>query len=146
MKKEEKKRKLRPLRTGGLINAAEAALAEMVDLPPETETINVTTLAKRIGVSRQAIYDNLLQEKVAGYAKLQREKFSAKTKSGGIRRSDQERIAILEKENKFLQEKIDGWIERWAMIEYNATLHGWDPDLLIMPLEKPLRKTLIFRK
>lgn len=134
------------MRTDALIDAAEAALAEMVNIPPKTEAINVSTLAKRIGVTRQSIYGNKLQEKVADYAKLQREKFCAKNKSGGVRRSDQERIASLEKENKLLQEKLDGWIERWAMIEYNAGIHGWDPDALIMPLPKPLRKTLPFKK
>jgi hypothetical protein len=145
-KNDKKPSRPRPLRKEKLVKAAETALAEMVNLSPKTDVINISNLAKRIGVTRQAIYDNKLQDKIIKFAELQRKNFSINKEAAILRRPLEERIEILQKQNEELEKKLDGWIERWVAVEYNARLYGWNADLLFAPIPLPLRKTLIFKK
>jgi hypothetical protein len=135
----------RPLRGARLISAARIALAEMVNLSPKTHPINVSTLSKRIGVTRQAIYNNDLLDEISKHSELQRQNYSDATEITALRRPLEERQALLERENKELRSKLDGWIQRWVEVEYNAKMHGYDADLLFASMPLPLRKTLGFR-
>jgi len=135
----------RPLRGERLIKAAQIALAEMVNLAPQVYPINVSTLAKRTGVTRQAIYNNELLEEISEHAELQRRMHSVENERTALRRSLEERLVLLEAENRDLRDKIDGWIQRWVEVEYNARMHGYNADLLFAPMPLPLRQTLAFR-
>ena len=134
------------LRKENLVKAANLALSEMVNLSPETDAINVSTLARRIGVTRQAIYNNLLEETVSEFAEMQRKNFSIKSEEAAIRRPLEDRLESLKKENAELQKKLDGWIEKWATIQYNAKMHGWDADKLFATMPEPQRETSAFRR
>jgi hypothetical protein len=136
----------RPLRGETLVNAARAELARMVKLSPKTDRINLLRLAQRLKVTRQALYNNDLQAAVTEYAELQRKNFSTEVEAAVLRRPLEERIHALEKENKDLRGKLDGWIERWVTVEYNARLLGKDADKLFAPIQPPQRKTLAFGK
>jgi len=90
--------------------------------------------------------NNDLQTVVADYAELQRKNFSTEVEAAVLRRPLEERIQTLEKENEDLRRKLDGWIERWVTVEYNARLLGKDADKLFAPIQPPQRKTLAFTK
>jgi hypothetical protein len=134
----------RPLRGEKLVKAAHAELARMVKLSPKTDRINLLRLARRLKVTRQALYNNSLQGVVLEYAELQRKNFSAEVEAAVRRRPLEERIQALEKENEELRRKLDGWIERWVTVEYNARLLGKDADKLFEPIQPPQRKALAF--
>jgi len=136
----------RPLRGETLVNAAHAELARMVKLSPKTDRINVLRLAQRLKVTRQSLYNNDLQAVIAEYAELQRRNFGAEVEASVLRRPLEARIQALEKENEDLRRKLDGWIERWVTVEYNARLLGKDADKLFAPIQPPQRKTLAFTK
>ena len=124
------------LRKKQLVKTAKLALSEMVNLSPETDLINVSTLARRIGVTRQAIYNNSLEEASTGFEEMQRKNFSIKSEEAAIRRPLEDRLESLKKENAELQKKLDGWIEKWATIEYNAKMHGWDANKLFAQMPR----------
>ncbi len=136
----------RPLRGEMLVNAARAELARMVNLSPKTDPINILRLARRLRVTRQALYNNDLQAVVAEYAELQRKNFSAEVAAAVLRRPLEQRIEALERANQDLRRKLDGWIERWVTVEYNARLLGKDADKLFEPMQPPQRKALTFRR
>lgn len=140
------RRQARPLRGETLVNAARAELGRMVNLSPKTDPINILRLAKRLQVTRQALYNNELEAVVSEFAELQRKNFSAEVEAAVLRRPLEERIQALEKENEDLRRKLDGWIERWVTVEYNARLLGKDADQLFEPIQPPQRKTLAFGK
>lgn len=139
-------KKPRPLRGENLVKAAQLALAEMVNLSPKTDPINISALAARLQVTRGPIYKNNLEQTVREYAEMQRKNHSIKTEKAAMRRPLEDRIAELEEENRQMQKKLDGWIEKWAAVEYNAKMHGWDADSLFAPLPPPQRKLLVFHK
>jgi hypothetical protein len=118
----------------------------MTNLSPQTDPINMLRLAKRLKVTRQALYNNDLGHVVAEYAELQRKNFSTAVAAASLRRPLEGRIRELEKENAELRQKLDGRIERWVTVEYNARLFGKNADKLFEPIPPPPRKTLAFRK
>ncbi len=136
----------RPLRGETLVNAAHAELARMVKLSPKTDRINILRLAQRLKVTRQALYNNDLQAVITEYAELQRKNFTTEVEAAVLRRPLEERIQALETENKDLRGKLDGWLERWVTVEYNARLLGKDADKLFEPIQPPQRKTLALTK
>jgi hypothetical protein len=144
-KKRGRPRK-RQLRGPTLVRAANAALAEMAHLSPKTDPINIASLSRRLVVTRQALYHNQLKPVVVEYAKLQRTNFSTRVEAVSLRRPLEQRIAELQQEKLEMQQALDGWVERWATVEYNARMHGYDADLLFAPMPPPARKTLAFRK
>jgi hypothetical protein len=123
-----------------LVKAAKTELGRMVNLSPKTDPINVSSLAKRLGVTRQAIYNNGLEKVVAEHADLQRTNFSANVEAVVSRRPLEERIADLERQLAEFRGKVDGWIERWATVEYNAKMLGIDADQLFAPMPPPERR------
>jgi hypothetical protein len=140
------RQRARPLRGEMLVNAARAELARMVKLSPKTDRINLMRLAQRLKVTRQALYNNNLQAVIAEHAELQRKTFATEVEAAALRRPLEERIQALEKENEDLRRKLDGWIERWVTVEYNARLLGRDADKLFAPIQPPQRKTLALKK
>lgn len=142
----KKRRRGRPrgksLRGERLVKAARMALAHMLTLSPKTDPINIARLAARLQVTRQAIYDNNLKEVVAEHAELQRKNFASAMEATVLRRPLEERITTMEKENQELRRQLDGWIERWVTVEYNARMQGIDADLIFAPMPPPQRKEL----
>lgn len=136
----------RLLRGPRLVDAAKAELARMTNLSPKTDPINISALAKRLKVTRQALYNNNLKKIIAEHTELQRKNFSQNLEAAILRRPLEERIVALEQENKALRKQIDGWIERWAAIEYNAKMHGVNPDLIFAPMPPPQRKMRLLPK
>jgi len=136
----------RPLRKEKLVRAVMAVLGQMVNLSPKTDPINVSSVAKRVGVTRQAIYDNNLKAAIDEHSELQRANASVVTEAAALRRPLEMRLAEQKKENEELQRKLDGWIERWVTVEYNARMGAQHPDDLFAPMPMPSRVTSIFRK
>lgn len=136
----------RPLRRELLVQAARAELGRMTNLSPKTDPINMLRLARRLKVTRQALYNNDLGPVVAEYAELQRKNFSTAVAAASLRRPLEERVRELERENKELRQKLDRWIERWVTVEHNARLFGKTADKLFEPIPPPQRKTQAFRK
>jgi hypothetical protein len=130
------------LRGERLVKAARMALAHMVTLSPKTDPINIARLATWLQVTRQAIYDNNLKEVVTEHAELQRKNFASATEATVLRRPQEARIITLEKENQELRRQLDGWIERWVTVEYNARMQGIDADLIFAQMPPPQRKML----
>lgn len=135
------------LRGERLVTAAKLELAQMGDRSPKTDPINVSTLAARLRVTRKSIYNNNLKTVIREHAELQRRHFcdGLQTATASKRRPLEERIRTLEKENEQLRRKLDGWIERWAAVEYHARINGINADLLFAPIPLPQRNVLPYR-
>ena len=131
--------KRRPLRSETLVGAALQVLSRWVNLSPETHPINISRLAKELGVTRQAVYDNELKIAVDEHRELQHKNFSIQREAVALRRPLEDRIASMEEELLDLRQKIDGWVERWAAVEYNARLLGLDADKIFAPMQPPDR-------
>lgn len=131
--------KRRPLRGETLIRAALEALSRWTSLPPETHPINISRLAKELGVTRQALYDNGLGKAVDEHRALQTTKFSVLREAASQRKPLEERITSMEAELSELRRQRDGWIERWATVEYNARMLGIDADKIFAPMPPPDR-------
>jgi hypothetical protein len=132
------KGKPRPLRREGLVQKAHDILLKWTKLSPETHPINLARLAQELVVSRQALYDNGLDKELGRYEKLQSKNFS-RNQSTPNRKSSDQQIADLKEQVTDLQQKLDGWIERWAAVEYNARMLGIDPNEIFAPLPPPGR-------
>jgi len=143
--RRKKKSKPRPLRGQGLVDAAKLELAHMVNLDPKICPINMSTLAERLEVSRQALYDNGLSDEVRKHAELQRQNSSSRNEAVVLRRPLEERIAELQNQNLDLEKKLDGWIEFRARVEYNAKVLGVDADKILAEIPPPLRAEARFK-
>lgn len=132
------KGKRRPLRRGALVKKAREALLEWASLSPETHPISLVRLANKLKISRQALYDNDLDEEIDRYKKLQRRNFPD-NQSKPERKSNDEQIADLKGQVTDMQEKLDGWIEKWVTVEYNARMLGINPDDIFAPLPNQQR-------
>lgn len=127
------KGKRRPLRRGALVKKAREVLLEWASLSSETHSINIARLANKLKVSRQALYDNDLDEEIGRYKKLQSKNFSD-DQSTPDRKSKDQQIADLNEQLIGMQQKLDGWIEKWVAVEYNARMLGINPDEIFAPL------------
>lgn len=132
------KGKRRPLRRGALVTKARDVLLEWANLSPETHPINLVRLANRLKVSRQSLYDNDLDKEIDRYKKLQRKNFSD-NRSTPERKSKDQQIADLKEQVIGMQQKLDGWIERWVAVEYNARMLGINPEEIFARLPAPRR-------
>lgn len=132
------KGKRRPLRSGALVKKAREVLLEWASLSPETHPINLTRLANKLKVSRQSLYDNDLDEEIDRYKKLQHKNFSD-SQSTPERKDKDQQIADLKEQVIGMQQKLDGWVEKWVAVEYNARVLGIDPDEIFAPLPAPQR-------
>lgn len=122
----------------------EVALRDLEDLSLWTGAnapLTWANLAKRLEVSRQAIERK--PEITAAYhaAKANLAKFGedhAKPENV-VRRSFDERIRAMNAEQTLLRRQLDGWLEKWMTIEYNARTSGVNMDRLLAPVPKPDR-------
>ena len=131
--------KKRQLRGEKLILAIKAELGRMVGLSLKECPITVSSVAKRLKISRQTLYSHDLKSVVDEFASIQRENFDHFDEVRIRRRPLEERLKELEQENSLLGERLDSYIERWVAIEYNSSLLGVDPDELFTPAPKPMR-------
>jgi hypothetical protein len=113
---------------------------EWASVSPETHPINLTQLANELKVSRQALYDNDLDEEIDRYKKLQRKNFS--DNRSPERKSKDQQIADLKEQVIGMQQKLDGWIEKWVTVEYTARMLGIDPDEIFASIPTPGRESL----
>lgn len=133
----KKNRILRPRRAlrGALLN--EAAIRQLADRESwSAELLTWDNLAKRLGVSRQAIENKKTRPAVyeAFHAAKAALKEGAPTPTAELRRTLAEQIKSLRDTIEAKDRQLDEWVERWAAIEHNAHAKGVDPDLLLMPL------------
>lgn len=133
------RRKTKQLRGDKLVLAIKAELGRMVGLSPKECPITISSVAKRLKVSRQTLYSHDLKMVVAEFANVQRENFDQVDEASIRRRPLEERLKDLEHENHVLSEKLDSYIERWVAIEYNSRMLGIDPDELFASAPKPMR-------
>lgn len=126
-----------------MVGAALRVLSRWANLSPETHPINVSRLAKELGVTRQAVYDNELKEAIDEHKALQRKNFSIQREAAASRRPLEHRIVSMEQELLEMRLKIDGWVERWVAVEYNARLLGLDADKIFAPLQLPDRMSVV---
>lgn len=89
---------------------AREVLLEWASLSPETHPINLARLAHKLKVSRQALYDNGLDEEIDRYKKLQRKTSSGQSAPDG--NSKDQQIADLKEQVTSMQQRRDGWIEK----------------------------------
>ncbi len=123
-----------------MILAVKAELGRMSSLSPGECPINISSLARRLGVSRQTLYSNGVADFISEFSELQKSNFDKDVESAVRRASYEERIGLLEFENKKLRERLDNYVERWVAVEYNARMLGVDPDELFKSIAKPSRK------
>lgn len=131
--------KRRPYRGKTLAEAALAILSKWVNLSPATQPINISTLARKLGVTRQAIYSNNLEGAIDEHRALQHKTFSIQREALALRKPLEKRIMCMEEELLDLRQKIDGWIERWATVEYNARMLGLEADKIFAQMPPPDR-------
>lgn len=136
--------KPRPLRGDKLVQAAVTMLKDWSGLSPQTRPINVSTVAEKLGVTRQAIYNNDLDVEIDKYRDLQRQNQEIKSEPETIRRPPEERIKAKDEEIADLRAKLDGWIERWAAVEYNARMLGIDADKIFATIPPSDRERVGF--
>lgn len=113
-------------------------LLKWTKLSPETHPINLARLAKELVVSRQALYDNGVDKEIDRYKALQSKNFSRNQSTPNRKSTDQQNIDLRAQVTS-MQQQLDGWIERWAGVEYNARMLGIDPDEIFAPLPEPQR-------
>lgn len=131
--------KPRPLRGRALVSAAIKVLEGWVCLSPATHPINILKLSQELGVTRQALYNNGIKAIISKYKSSQLTNFSVVQEAITQRQSLKKRIATQDEEILKLRRAIDSWIEKWAIVEYNAKLRGINFDELLMPLSLPSR-------
>jgi len=132
-------RKRQQLRGQKLVLAIKAELGRMVNLSPKTDPISVSSLAKRLKISRQTIYSNGLDVVVSEFIELQQEQAGMVDEGVHRRRSLEDRLKRLEEENSDLKKRLDSYLERWVAVEYNARMLGVDADILFSTPQKPFR-------
>lgn len=136
-----KQRARRMLRGGALTASATHALAHWGDFE-RPEKLTWEALAKHLGVSRQAV---ATKEEIKSAYEAAKERLRQPANQDlndpavAVRRGYQERIAALERELEQLRRDKDKALELWTKVQVNAARHGWDADLLLAPLPKPLR-------
>ena len=137
----KKKPKKRPLRGQALVDAALRHLSDVASWAAPNEPLTWDALAKRVGVSRQAVATKSVITAAFSEAKEKIRGFSADYFSPEKvhRRDVDERIQEMEKTIKDLTRERDGWIERWVQVEANARANSLNADLLFQPVPKPDR-------
>ena len=137
-------KRLRPrkvLRGSLLVNAALKELADTASWQTDLAPLTWLALAHRLGVSRQAIATKPVIKEAYAVAQERLQKAKVDTADPQVvgRRSLEERVASLHAEIEQFGRERDAWIERWVAVEHNCRLHGYDPDKLFAPLDKPRR-------
>lgn len=134
----KKNRILRPRRAlrGALLD--EAAIRQLSDRGSwSAELLTWDNLAKRLGVSRQAIENKKTRPAVyeAFHAAKAALKEGASTSpSAELRRTLAEQIKSLRDTIEAKDRQLDAWAEKWAAVEFHAHKNGIKPDLLLQPL------------
>jgi|GEM_PF-7108917 len=121
--------------------ALERELASMLSDGFALSPISIPALTKRLGLKSRSTLHIAARKK-----KIQNALAEQKSSSGVIfgtknpRRSEVERIKMLEKDNENLQRQVDHHIEMMCRIVANATAKGWDVEYLLKPLGRNWRE------
>lgn len=134
-------KKRRPLRGQPLVDSALRHLSDVASWASPNEPLTWDALAKRVGVSRQAVATKPAITAAFCEAKENIRKFSGDYFSPEKihRRNVAEQIDELKQTIADLTRERDGWIERWVQVEANARKHAIDADILFQPVVKPDR-------
>jgi hypothetical protein len=135
------KGKRRPLRGGALVTKAREILNEWAQLSPQTHPITLARLSRKLRVSRQALYSNGIPQELDKYKALQHRSFPTSPHAPNRKSADQQ-IKGLKEQITSMQQKLDGWIEKWVAVEYNARMLGIDPDQIFAQLPGPHRTSV----
>lgn len=114
-----------------------AAIEELHD-PIKWDGVQITweALAKRLGVSRQAIATK--PAVVAALNEAKKRQRSAEAGGGAApRRSLEQRVAALQQQVEDHKRREAAWVEKWAQVEANCVRYGYNADLLWAPLGRP---------
>ena len=135
-KRAKRLRPRRVLRGENLLQAALKELADAASWQSEQGPLTWFALARRLGVSRQAVATKpAIQEAyAAAQDKLRRAALDTSNPQAVVRRTLEDRVAHLEAEIERLGRERDGWIEQWVAAEHNCRLYGYDPDKVFAPI------------
>jgi hypothetical protein len=119
--------KIRKLRGKALVEAAVHALANLGSWEGE---LTWKKMEARFGVTRQAMsdHDEIADAFDATKEALKKNQNSVKAI---VRRDAEERIKALKNENARLNKVIDGFIEKWLMMEVNCLALKVDPRAIL---------------
>jgi len=134
--KEKRARRPRHVLRGVQLN--EAVIRALDDLESwNTDTLTWENLAKRFGVTRQAIENK--KRRPAVYDAYHAAKAALKRRlptspDAVVKRTLAGEIENLRDTIKAKDRQLDEWAEKWAAVEFNAHKNGFNPDLLFAPL------------
>lgn len=121
----------RLLQGAELVRTAEAMLRRLAVLAPSTEPINVKRLAEKLGVTRQALYNNGIEKLVVQYRDLQRRSHSVEVAASSMRKPLEETIRTLREENAELRRKLDTLVQWWTHWALSALNEGVRLDAML---------------
>lgn len=132
----------------------EAALREVADFGSWTrgEDLTWANLARRLGVSRQALESRRPDEKEALREAVGKQKEALRKTDYGadsakvVRRTLEERIEASKAETAQLRKELDCWIEKWVTVEYNCRRRHINADDILTPLAKPDRSSVVEKR
>ena len=134
--KEKRIRRPRHVLRGAHLN--EAVIRALADLESwSAGTLSWDNLAKRFGVTRQAIENKKRRPAVfdAFHAAKAALKRGVPTSPDAVlKRTLADEIKGLRDTIKVKDRQLAEWAEKWAAVEFNAHKNGVDPDLLFAPL------------
>jgi hypothetical protein len=134
--KEKRIRRPRHVLRGVHLN--EAVIRSLTDLESwSAETLTWENLAKRFGVSRQAIENK--ERRPAVYDAFHAAKAALKrglptSPDAVLKRTLADEIKGLRDTIKAKDRQLDAWAEKWASVEFNAHSNGINADLILLPL------------
>jgi hypothetical protein len=121
----------RPLQGERLRKAASARLEQMVSLSPKTVRITLARLARDLGVSRPALYNNGFNaDVIREYCERQRANFDIATEAEARRAPLERRAKSAENEKEDLRRKLDQLAQWWVYWAQHAINHGIAPELM----------------
>lgn len=126
-----------------LDEALDRELALMLSDGVVVSPISIPALTARLGLrSRSTLHTIQRKEKIHAAIARQRSLNSVGAETATRRKSLEEKIEVLERENIELQAKVNRNLELMCRKVANATAKGWDVDYLLSPLTKSRRELI----
>lgn len=138
-----KSKKNERARGNQLDEALDRELALMLSDGVAVSPISIPVLTARLGLrSRSTLHTTQRKEKIHAAIARQRTLNSVGTEIAIRRKSLEEKIEVLERENVELRAKVNSNLELMCRIVANATAKGWDVDYILSPLAKSRRELI----
>jgi transposase-like protein len=106
-------------------------LKRLAVLAPSTDPINVKRLAEKLGVTRQALYNNGIEKLVVQFRDLQQRTHSVEVEASSVRKPLEETIRTLREENAELRRKLDTLVQWWTHWALSALNGGVRLDMML---------------